>query len=335
MPLAIGAMYVRDFIPHDLKPKASMMVTDIKNGFQNLLEAASWMDNATLGTALDKLGGMLDFVGYPDELRQNISAVDEEYSQMHVGENYFETVQELSKVQVLKNLKKLPKENKRWDPIDDAMDISGVNAFNLVTKNIIVVLAAPLQQPFYDAQVPQYINYGGVGFFLGHEVTHGFDDQGSSFDTQGLMRTWWTNTTKKLYDEKKQGFVEQYGNYSLSLGKVNGQLTLGENIADNGGLKAAYKGYFDYFRQRVKGDPEPLLPGMTNFTVEQLFFLSAGQVWCSSHRPEAARLDLLTDEHSPSKFRVVGPLSNMAEFAEAYKCPLGSKMNPKHKYSVW
>ncbi|OWA50600.1 Endothelin-converting enzyme 1 [Hypsibius exemplaris] len=291
LPLALSAIYVRDHVPADLKAKASMMVNDIKLGFRELLVDAEWMDNTTFLAAEKKLNSMLSFVAYPDVLVKNISAIDAEYENASVGATYFATLQELSKAKNFKNLKKLVKKNVRDDPIEDALDITGVNAYNMVFKNFIVVLAAILQSPFYETNNPEYLNYGGIGFVIGHETTHGFDDQGASFDEEGLMRSWWTQSTTLSYDIRKKTFVDQYNAYNKSMGHVNGELTLGENIADNGGLKAAYRAYFNYFQKRLS-KPELLLPGFPKATNEQLFFLSAGQVWCGTKRPEAQRLSL-------------------------------------------
>ncbi|XP_055357890.1 neprilysin-11-like [Paramacrobiotus metropolitanus] len=333
MPNVLGALYVRDMVQPLLKQKASTLMADLKEGFRELLVAATWMDIDTYALGISKLTAMQELAGFPDEFKNNISAVDEDYEMVRIGHTYFDTVLMISKSEAYKHLKKLFKRNVRFDPLADAYDITNINAYNALGKNSIVVLAATLQAPIFDAESPQYLNYGAAGFFVGHEITHGFDDQGSSFDDQGMMRPWWSGQTMETYNKRKQSIVDQYNSYSLPGGKINGELTLGENIADNGGLKAAFRGYKRY-RQRSPV-PEPSLPGLEHMPIDQLFFLSAAQVWCSNKRPESEHLHLLTDPHSPFKFRINGPMSNMPEFAKAFKCRLGSKMNPVQKNVVW
>ncbi|GAU95373.1 hypothetical protein RvY_07002-2 [Ramazzottius varieornatus] len=336
MPLAVASIYVRNFVPPDLQPKAAMMITDVKAGFGQMLRTANWMDDATTTTALQKLQNMLVFAANSKEITDNATALNREYSEVKIGDTFLDTMQIIIRLKVTKNLRKLTQMNVRPDPYNDAYDITTVNAYNEPIENQIVILAAILQSPFYDSQVPQYMNYGGIGFVIGHEISHGFDDQGSRFDANQLLRDWWTDTTRELYDNKKGGFVKQYSSFCTEeVGCLNGRLTLGENIADNGGIKAAYKAYFDFFKLRVKGEPEVSLPGFTDFSPEQMFFLSAGHLWCGSTSLEKAQLLLLTDPHSSARFRVNGPLSNSPEFGQAYKCPLGSKMNPTQKFSVW
>ncbi|OWA50602.1 Endothelin-converting enzyme 1 [Hypsibius exemplaris] len=334
MPWAVDAMYIRDYVPKDLKTKASIMVADMKAAFRGLLGEATWMDNETSAAALQKLDSMLTFIAYPLILSDNISYVDKLYENVTVGGAYFETRLELAKTSTFKNLKLLVTKNIRGDLTQDTPDIMGTNAFYRPEHNIIIVLAGILQYPFFVAGNPEYINYGSNGFAISHEITHGFDDQGSSFDDVGLMRSWWTNASKEAYNQKKKTIVDQYNAFALSSGHVNGELTLGENIADNGGLKTAYRAYFDHFRKR-QTEPELLLSILPTATPEQLFFLSAAQVWCGKRRPAAERLSILTNVHSPYKFRVIGPMSNMPEFSRAFNCSIGSKMNPTVKASVW
>ncbi|XP_055332163.1 LOW QUALITY PROTEIN: endothelin-converting enzyme homolog [Paramacrobiotus metropolitanus] len=350
LPLAVSAMYVRDYVPKDLKAKASMMVDDIKAAAEIILQSADWMDQHTTNNALIKVRNMIDLIAYADVLVKNLTAIDKEYEELVIMKTYFETLRELDKADSSKNLRLLTKPNVRNDPLTDADDITQINAYNNPVQNKIVVYAAILQLPFFDADSPQWANYGGIGYVLGHELTHSFDDQGSQFDSEGRMISWWTNETLAGFNIRKRDMVKEYNAYKFDVGSINGELTLGENIADNGGLKAAYKLHDNslmtlmllnpIFRatsciKNVSLVPEPTLSGLEDFTVDQLFFLSAAQVWCKDWRPEKLRMDLLTDVHSPAKYRVIGPMSNMPEFSASFNCPSGSRMNPVKKVAVW
>ncbi|XP_055347090.1 neprilysin-11-like [Paramacrobiotus metropolitanus] len=333
MPLCMGAMYVRDSVPSGMKSKATMMVNDIQVGFRELLDGADWMDNATYQKAMVKLNAIINVVGYPDIFLTNTSAIDEEYQYVTIQPTYMETITKSIKNAVVRVMKRWSRPNIRYNPIEDTMDITEVNAFYSHNNNLLTMLAAILQLPFYDSKSPQYLNYGAIGSIIGHETTHGFDDTGAKYDDQGFRRVWWTNTTAVLYEDRKKGMIEQYNNYTLPAGKVNGQLTLGENIADNGGLRASFKGYTRYLQRLSK--PEPVLPGLVDYTPLQLFFLSFGQVWCNKERIESERVDLLTEEHSPNRFRVNGAVSNMPEFAQTFNCTENARMNPAVKQVVW
>jgi len=180
------------------------------------------------------------------------------------------------------------------------------------------------------------MNYGAIGWVIGHEITHGFDDQGRQFDQDGNLIDWWHPETKTRYLNKAQCIIQQYGNYTIPNQDdlhLNGVNTQGENIADNGGIKEAYRAYDDWIEQNGE---DKLLPGL-NYTQKQLFWISAANVWCAKYRPKAMKLRVMTGVHSPDQFRVQGTFSNMEEFAQDFKCPGGSSMNPPkdEKCSVW
>ncbi|KAL1452805.1 hypothetical protein WDU94_007000 [Cyamophila willieti] len=194
--------------------------------------------------------------------------------------------------------------------------------------------AGILQGSFFSNDRPKYMNFGAIGFVIGHEITHGFDDQGRQFDKNGNLVDWWQEDTKKSYIEKAKCIIEQYGSYrvaevNLTLNGINNQ---GENIADNGGIKEAYNAYVNWAR---KHPAEPRLPGLQEFTPQQMFWVSAASTWCSKHRPESLKLRITTGFHSPGEFRVLGPLSNLETFSSDFQCPSGSKMNPDKKCKVW
>jgi predicted metalloendopeptidase len=195
-----------------------------------------------------------------------------------------------------------------------------INAYYNPLQNEIVFPAAIMQPPMFDGAADDAVNYGAMGGVIGHEFMHGFDDQGSRFDAQGNMKSWWTAEDRQRFEERTQKLVAQYGGYvAVDDLKVNGQLTLGENIGDLAGLTMAYHG----LQQALDGKPRATIDG---FTPEQRFFLSWAQGWRRNYRPEALKLQVNTDPHSPSKFRVHGPIANMPEFAAAFGCKEGDPM---------
>ncbi|KAG0316020.1 hypothetical protein BG000_005021 [Podila horticola] len=217
-----------------------------------------------------------------------------------------------------------------------------VNAYYDPSANLIAFPAGILQPPAFHVDNPEYANYGAIGFIAGHEITHGFDNQGHMFDSKGKMENWWTNSTEEAFNARASCFVDQYGNFTIKdpVGKethLNGQMTLGENLADNGGLKKA----FETWQARYKSDPSgktiknQRLPGLEALTPEQLFFVSYARVWCSKMRPEALLQQVLTNPHSPAEWRIKGALQNSEYFARAFKCKSGAPMNPVKKCEVW
>lgn len=178
------------------------------------------------------------------------------------------------------------------------------------------------------------MNYGAVGYVIGHEITHGFDDMGRQYSSEGNLHDWWDPDTKKNFLEKTKCIIDQYGNYTDSITNttLNGIITQGENIADNGGLKIAYRAYLAAMQDERQKDP--LLPGL-NYTQQQLFWISAAQTWCSVERPEYRKMMIATDPHTLNKYRVIGTLSNSEEFSKDFKCSIGSPMNPVDKCEVW
>ncbi|XP_054299543.1 membrane metallo-endopeptidase-like 1 isoform X3 [Pongo pygmaeus] len=209
-----------------------------------------------------------------------------------------------------------------------------VNAFYSPNRNQIVFPAGILQPPFFSKEQPQALNFGGIGMVIGHEITHGFDDNGRNFDKNGNMMDWWSNFSTQHFREQSECMIHQYGNYSWDLAdeqNVNGFNTLGENIADNGGVRQAYKAYLKWM---AEGGKDQQLPGL-DLTHEQLFFVNYAQVWCGSYRPEFAIQSIKTDVHSPLKYRVLGSLQNLAAFADTFHCARGTPMHPKERCRVW
>jgi endothelin-converting enzyme/putative endopeptidase len=216
-----------------------------------------------------------------------------------------------------------------------------VNAYYDPSLNEMVFPAGILQPPFYNTQALQPINYGAIGMVMGHELTHGFDDEGRQFDAKGNLRDWWTPDVGKEFDHRADCVVQQYNGYvAVDDLHLNGKLTLGENIADLGGIKLAYRAW-SLARQAAAQKEglnqvkEPATATHGGFTDEQLFFLGQAQSWCSKTRPENARVRVTVDPHSPPEFRVNGPLSNIPEFAQAFQCKPGSKMVRREACTIW
>ncbi|GAB6031348.1 NEDD8 protease Nep2 [Chamberlinius hualienensis] len=208
-----------------------------------------------------------------------------------------------------------------------------VNAYYSPSQNLIMFPAGILQGVFFGSDRPKYINYGAIGFVIGHEITHGFDDQGRQFDEIGNLKGWWESETDMKFQNKTKCIIDQYSQYNMPEVNmtINGINTQGENIADNGGVKEAYQAYQKWV---LNNGEEDLLPGL-NITQLQAFWMSFANVWCSKTRPEAMILRILTGVHSPQKFRVNGVVSNSPQFANDFNCPVGSPMNPEHKCVVW
>jgi len=202
-------------------------------------------------------------------------------------------------------------------------------------KNAIIVPAGILQGSFFSKEHPRYLNYGSIGVVIGHEITHGFDNKGVQYDKTGSKIPWWDEETEQKFEEKKKCFIDMYDEYTfpeLDM-HVNGTFTLGENIADNGGLSQAYQAYKNF--QRKQENEEHKLPGLQKYTNDQMFFISWAQTWCTKYsNPEQIKHQLETDEHAPGQFRVIGPLSNSEDFVKAFQCQ-DSKMDRKSKCKIW
>ncbi|KAK6631134.1 18S rRNA pseudouridine methyltransferase [Polyplax serrata] len=328
--MAVGALFIRDNFNQDSKETALEMIHTIREAFNELLTENKWMDDETRAVAKEKADSMNERIGYP-ELLTNTEELNKEYENLTIIDNQFlVNVFNVLKYDAYHNLRKLrqPVNKNKW-----STEPAVVNAFYNPNKNDIVFPAGILQPLFYSQHFPKSLNYGGIGVVIGHEITHGFDDKGRQFDKDGNMMQWWNNATIKAFRERTQCIIDQYSKYKLDEVDlfVNGRMTQGENIADNGGLKQSFRAYKKWV---AKHGEEPLLPGI-NLSHDQLFFLNYAQIWCGSMRPEDALTKIRSSVHSPGPVRVIGPLSNSWDFAKAYNCPLQSPMNPTSKCSVW
>ena len=299
---ALGQLYVAKTFTPEAKARAKVMIEDLRTELSARIDALPWMSAETKAQAQKKLAAFGVKIGYPDAWR-DYSALTIDRSSL-VGD-----VQRSQQFEFQRNLNKLgqPVDRKEW-----GMTPPTVNAYYNSRRNEIVFPAGILQPPFYDANADDAINYGGIGAVIGHEMTHGFDDQGRKSDAEGNLKDWWTADDAAQYTKRADLVQKQFDGFvAIDSMHVNGKLTLGENLADLGGVSVAYGA----LQRRLKAKPQGKIDG---FTPEQRFFLSFAQIWRENIRPESLKLQLNTDPHSPGHFRCNGPLSNMPEFAQAF-----------------
>jgi len=317
---ALGQIYVQKYFPPEAKAHALEMVHNLVAALGDDLQTLPWMGPETRAQARTKLEAFGVKIGYPDKWRDYSALTVDRASHMQneLRGAEFEFRRQLGKV------------GKPVDRTEWGMTPPTVNAYNRSSMNEIVFPAGILQPPFYDPQADDAVNYGGMGAVIGHEITHGFDDQGSKFDAQGNLKDWWSADDSKNFKERSACVSDQFDAYVVD-GDLheNGKLVLGESIADLGGLTISYAAYEKSF----EGRPRP--PDRDGFTPEQRFFLGWAQVWGTNTRPEYARLLTNTDPHPLPRFRGNGPLSNMAEFARAFGCKKGDAMVRGQVCKIW
>jgi putative endopeptidase len=301
---ALGQLFVAKAFPPETKTKALEMVNNLKTALRESIENLDWMSDSTRAKALAKLDAFKTKIGYPDKWR--------DYSGLKIGKMSF--VENARAGRTFATQYTLSKVGKVPDPGEWGMNPQTVNAGYDPTKNDITFPAGILQPPLFDGSVDDAVNYGAMGMVIGHEITHGFDDSGRRFDKNGNMTDWWTPEDSKRYDERSAKLVEQFNHYYVADSvQVNGALTLGENIADLGGLRLALRA----LEIASQGKEDPMIDG---FTRQQRLFLSYAQVWRSSTTPESEKLLVQSDPHTPDRFRVTGPLGHSEEFQKAFGC---------------
>ncbi|CAJ0576445.1 unnamed protein product, partial [Mesorhabditis spiculigera] len=330
MPMATSSIYVKYHFDHDSKQQVEEMISLIMDAFVDLLVHEDWLTPETKAFAKQKVKTMKQKIGYPEYLNDEV-AVNKEYEHFNAYPgNYYKT-----KFQFYEQYQKDVLE-RIVQPVDRERWVAGaalVNAFYSPNTNEIIFPAGILQPVFYSKDFPSSMNFGGIGVVIGHEITHGFDDRGRLYDNLGNIRQWWDNQTIANFERKAECIEDQYSSYILEQinMRINGRSTKGENIADNGGLKQAYRAWKRY---EASHPPPARLPGV-NLTHDQLFFLNYAQIWCGTMNDKEALRKLRTSEHSPGPIRVKGPLSNSQDFAQAYQCRPGAPMNPEKKCRVW
>jgi putative endopeptidase len=312
---AIGKLYVDEVFPPEAKEKAKEMVDFIILAYEDRINNLEWMSDSTKKMALKKLDAFTVKIGYPDKWK--------EYSGMEVSADpatasYIDNVIDASHYTYMKQVRKYGEE---VDKQEWGMSPQTVNAYYNPLNNEIVFPAAILQPPFYNYKADAAVNFGGIGAVIGHEISHGFDDQGSRFDAEGNMVNWWKPEDKQQFDERSALLVKQFASYEPLEGVyVDGQLTLGENIGDLGGVNAALSGLQKYYGKY--GRPEDI----DGLTPEQRFFISWATIWRIKYRDEALRTQIKTDPHSPGMYRANGPLRNIPEFYAAFNVTENNEM---------
>ncbi len=324
---ALGQLYVAKYFPPEAKERAKELVHNVRVALKNRIENLDWMSAETKAKAIDKWNMFLPKIGYPDKWRS--------WDGLKISpDNYYGNLEAAAKFNYDYDIAKIGKPTDRQDW---GMTPQTVNAYYNPTDNTINFPAAILQPPFFYAHGDDAINYGGIGAVIGHESSHGFDDQGSQFDGSGNLDNWWTKTDRKNFDARTEKLVQQFDSYTPLPDHpdlhVNGKLTLGENIADLGGLNIAY----DALQTALKNHPKEAAEKIDGYTEDQRFFLNWARVWRGSIREKAQMVYLNADPHSPMQFRAMGAPSNMPAFAKAFQCKPGDPMvRPADKQvNIW
>jgi len=316
---ALGQKYVEQAFPPAAKARVLSMVQEIEKMLGEDIQSLDWMTPATKQQALIKLRGVTNKIGYPDKYR--------DYSGVRiVRSQLIENGERATEFEVRRRLNQIgqPVDRGEWN-----MTPPTVNAYYSPLQDNINFPAGILQPPFFDNRMDAAVNYGAIGSVMGHELTHGFDDQGRQYDAEGNLRNWWTSEDAAEFEKRAECFIKEYSAFTPVDGvHLNGKLTLGENSADNGGVHLSFMALM----KSLEGKPQPKIDG---FTPQQRFFLGYSQVWCQNVRPEASRLRAQTDPHSPGRDRVNGVLGNMPEFREAFACHEGQPMVHAPACRVW
>jgi len=317
----VGQDYVGKYFPPSSKAKMVELIGNLKTAMAARIEGNSWMSAATKAAAVDKLAKMSVMVGYPDKFR--------DYGGLEIkADDLFGNVERAQRFNSVYQLEDLGKavNRKKW-----GMNPQTVNAYNGGGENKIVFPAGILQAPFFDPAADDAVNYGAIGAVIGHEISHGFDDQGRKYDLNGNVRDWWTKEDAARFDAETKVFGDQYARFEAVPGAfVNPKLTMGENIADFAGISVA----LDAYHRSLGGKPAPVLDGLTG---DQRFFLAFAQVWREKQRDDALRSQVTTDPHSPGRFRVLGPLRNVQAWYDAFGITPDSPMYipPEKRAHIW
>jgi len=325
---AVGQAWVAKNFPPEAKDSMDKLVAALDKSLADDLSTLPWMTEATRKAAVDKLSLFRNKIGYPEKWR--------EYSTLAVDRNdVLGNTERSAAFEEKHNFDKLgkPVDEKEWQ-----MTPPTVNAYYDPSMNDINFPAGILQPPFFDAKIDPAVNFGGIGVVIGHEMTHGFDDEGSQYDGHGNLREWYTEADRKAFVERTNCVADEYSTFEAAPAhdnqpqvKLNGRLTLGENTADNGGLRIAYMALLDVLKDQGK----QITDQIDGFTEAQRYFLGFAQVWCQNQTEEAGRQAALVDPHSPGRWRVNGTVQNFDEFGKAFGCKTGAPMMPTKSCRVW
>jgi putative endopeptidase len=318
---ALGKVYTAKYFPPEAKAKAQALVANLLKAYEQDIKTLTWMSDATKQKALDKIREFTPKIGYPDHWR--------DYSALAVARD--DLVGNIQRGNVFEWNRQMKRLDDPTDRTEWGMTPPTINAYYNPSWNEIVFPAAILQPPFFDPNADDAVNYGGIGAVIGHEISHGFDDQGSKYTGKGVLETWWTADDRKNFDGRTKMLVDQFDTYEPLPGlHVIGKNTLGENIADLSGLSIALKAY----HLSLGGKPAPVLDG---FTGDQRVFLGQGQIWRAKYRDNAIRTQTLSNEHSPAQFRVIGPTRNVDAWYDTFGVKPGDKyyLAPDQRVRLW
>ncbi|MGI9102729.1 MAG: M13 family metallopeptidase [Terriglobales bacterium] len=318
---ALGQPYVDETFGVEGKQRTLKMVQQIEQAMSENLTALAWMTPETKKASEAKLKQIANKIGFPDHWR--------DYTRLEVRRGDF--MGNLLRAETFEHMRQMNKINKPTDKMEWGMSPPTVNAYYNPSQNNINFPAGILQPPFYDNRADDAANFGGIGAVIGHELTHGFDDQGAKFDGEGNLRNWWSLADKAEFEKRTGCISDEYDQFvAVDDVHLKGRLTLGENTADNGGVRLSLMALHD--KQKEEGKTPPPIDG---FTPDQRFFISYAQIWCQNVTPEQARLRAQTDPHSPGQYRVNGVVSNMPEFQKAFGCKAGQPMVRENACRVW
>ncbi|CAL1261356.1 unnamed protein product [Larinioides sclopetarius] len=321
-----GFLYTKEYFSLQDRNEVRKLVLDLSFEFEEQLLNNNWMDRTTKNAALEKLHAMKVNVGFPDWITDE-GNLDDFYIKTNMPtmeDDVFENdlkITEYKIMQLIKTLRVLPKKEE-W-PVSPTT----INAAYNRNMNSITFPAAFLQLPFYNNSLPRYFNYAAIGSIIGHEITHGFDSEGSKRNASGEMFNWWTDETKQIFEKKADCFINQYNDYGL-----DGKRTLAENIADNGGLHQAYKAFSSWKKEE---STDIKLPGLESFSLDQLFFITYGSIWCTKYAPGVLNNTIREAEHAPSPFRLRITTANLQAFSDSFNCRLNTSSSYGSRCSIW
>ncbi|KAK3094385.1 hypothetical protein FSP39_001059 [Pinctada imbricata] len=325
-----STLYVEKQFSDSSRTEVSNIVEEVRKAFVQNMPTVGWMDRVTKQLAIDKADYIVKMIGYPDWIN-DVTQLDKYYQNITITEGqFFKSYVSILQSVIERNINRLGTvpDRSEWH-----MKPYETNAYYSPSYNAIVFPAGILQPPFYAPAFPMSFKFGTTGMIVGHEMTHGFDNTGKHYDKFGNLYNWWTNHSAELFSQHSGCMVKQYSSYVAEGMHMRGERTLGENIADNGGLKTAYSAYKHWLQTQGAGTAQDL-PGL-DYTQEQLFFIGFGQLWCAKYTKEYTKTAILNDPHTYSKYRTIGVVSNSGDFARAFNCKPNSAMNPRTKCQVW
>jgi len=334
MGFAVSRLYVKTYFDENARNQSQDIIKNIRSSMITMILNATWMDEESKAKAVDKEKAIYENIGYPDYIASNdTTQLEKMYAEYVFNTSFLDNVLQMQRVKAHEDFRTLREvvDHRAWGDLPPTV----VNAFYEPSTNAISFPAGILQMPYFNKDAPKFLNYGGIGMVIGHEITHGFDDDGRQYDKDGNRVPWWSNSTIIEFNERKQCIIDQYTNYTVEQihEHINGIQTQGENIADNGGIKSSFYAYQNWAAENPNVDKR--LPGLSKYSQEQMFFVGYAHGWCAKFTDQYALHRVRTDVHSLPEFRVIGPLSNFHEFDRVFSCTPGQGSSRLNKCAVW